>query len=79
MPKKVDCKIVMNHICENLGEELNSPRCAEIKTHLEECDGCRKYFNSVDTTIQFYKNYNVQISPEAHNRLMDFLDLNDHQ
>ena len=77
MHNKINCKEVMSHICENLGEELNSPRCSAIKTHLEECDGCQKYFESVDTTIQFYKNYNVKISPDAHNRLMDFLDLND--
>ena len=74
---KINCKDVMNHICENLGEELNSPRCTEIKTHLDNCNGCREYFKSVDTTIQFYKNYNVKISPDAHNRLMDFLDLNE--
>jgi predicted anti-sigma-YlaC factor YlaD len=67
----------MNHICENLGEEIDSPRCASIKAHLDKCEGCQKYFNSVDTTIQFYKNYNVKISSDAHNRLMDFLDLND--
>jgi predicted anti-sigma-YlaC factor YlaD len=75
--KKLDCKDVMNHICENLGEELDSPKCAEIKAHLEECDGCLEYFKSVDTTIKFYKNYNVKISRDAHNRLMDFLDLSD--
>ena len=77
MYNKINCKEVMSHICENLGEKLNSPRCTAIKAHLEDCDGCQKYFESVDTTIQFYKNYNVKISPDAHNRLMDYLDLND--
>lgn len=74
---KLNCKDVMNHICENLGEELNSPRCTEIKAHLENCNGCQEYFKSVDTTIKFYKNYNVKISSDAHNRLMNFLDLNE--
>lgn len=69
------CKDVMAHICDNLGEELNSPKCIEIKAHLEKCDNCQHYFNSVETTIQFYKKYNVELSDDAHNRLLDFLGL----
>jgi predicted anti-sigma-YlaC factor YlaD len=69
------CREVMKHICNNLGEELDSPKCAAIKTHLEKCDKCQNYFNSVETTIEFYKKYNVQLSEEAHNRLIKFLGL----
>jgi predicted anti-sigma-YlaC factor YlaD len=69
------CKDVMAHICDNLGEELNSSRCISIKAHLEECDNCKHYFKSVETTIDFYKKYNVTISEEAHRRLMDCLGL----
>lgn len=71
------CKDVMAHICDNLGEELNSPKCIAIKAHLEGCDSCKKYFTSVDTTIQFYKKYDVQLSEEGHNRLIEFLGLKD--
>jgi len=28
---KTSCREVMEHICDNLGEELNSPKCIEIK------------------------------------------------
>ena len=77
--KKVSCKEVMNHICDNLGEDLDSPRCIEIKTHLNECDSCQKYFKSVDTTIQFYKKYNVEVDDDTHHRLIDFLGLNDNE
>ena len=31
---KVDCKEVMSHICDSLGEDLDSPKCVDIKTHL---------------------------------------------
>ncbi len=75
--EKVDCKAVMNHICDNLGEDLNSPRCRAIKEHLENCENCQKYFSSVDNTIKFYKLYNVEISPDAHKRLLDKLGLSD--
>jgi hypothetical protein len=72
---KVNCKDVMAHICDNLGEELNSPKCIEIKNHIEHCDNCKNYFNSVETTIQFYKKYNVNVSEDAHNRLVEALGL----
>jgi len=74
---KINCKDVMSHICENLGEELNSDKCIEIKNHLESCENCQNYFSSVETTINFYKKYDVKLSDEAHNRLIDFLGLED--
>ncbi|MGE5399541.1 MAG: zf-HC2 domain-containing protein [Ignavibacteriales bacterium] len=72
---KVTCKEVMDHICDNLGEELSSPKCLEIKRHLEGCSDCRNYFKSVETTISFYKQYNVELSEDAHERLIGFLGL----
>lgn len=73
--KKPTCKDVMYHICDNLGEELNSPTCIEIKSHLQNCDNCKNYFHSVETTIEFYKKYNAQITKETHIRLFEFLGL----
>lgn len=74
---KITCKEVANHICESLGEELNSPKCREIKKHLENCEYCRDYFSSVEKTIDFYRKYDIEIPKEAHNRLMDCLGLDD--
>jgi len=71
----VTCPEVMSHICENLGEELDSPKCIAIKKHLDECENCRNYFKSVETTIEFYKYYNVKLPDEGHERLLDFLGL----
>jgi len=71
---KIECKEVMNHICDNLGEDFNSARCIEIKAHLEECGCCRNYFKSVNETIQLYKSYNVEVTEEIHKRLMNFLE-----
>ncbi len=74
---KPSCKDVMSHICDNLGEEMNSQKCVDIKAHLESCDNCQHYFNSVETTIEFYKKYNVELSDDAHNRLLNHLGLID--
>ena len=72
--QRINCKDVMHHICDNLGEELDSPKCIEIKAHLEECDCCRNYRESIDTTIRLYKEYNVEVNDDMHKRLMDFLE-----
>lgn len=74
--QKVTCRDVMEHVCESLGEELNSPRCVAIKTHLETCTECKNYFNSVELTVEFYRKYDVEMPDEAHNKLMKLLNLN---
>jgi predicted anti-sigma-YlaC factor YlaD len=73
----VNCKEVMSHICDSLGEDLNSPKCINIKDHLESCPSCQKYFESVDSTVKFYKKYNVELDNEGHNRLLSVLGLDD--
>jgi predicted anti-sigma-YlaC factor YlaD len=75
MKNEITCKEVMNHICDNLGEELNSPKCIAIKEHLESCETCQSYFKNVEATIEFYKKYNVTLPDDAHNRLLSFLGL----
>ena len=74
---KVNCKDVMQHICESLGEDLNSDRCVAIKKHLADCSGCQSYFETVEITIDYYRKYNLKMPEDAHNRLMKFLDLDD--
>ncbi|MCB0750110.1 MAG: hypothetical protein KDC52_01415 [Ignavibacteriae bacterium] len=74
---KVNCKEVMSHICDSLGEDLDSPKCVNIKDHLESCPNCQKYFDSVDSTIKFYKKYNVELNDEGHQRLLSVLGLDD--
>jgi predicted anti-sigma-YlaC factor YlaD len=75
--KKIDCKDVMNHICESLGEELESQKCIEIKEHLSNCPNCQNYFSSVEKTIEFYKKYDLEVSDDCHERLMKKLGLED--
>ncbi|MGE5861400.1 MAG: hypothetical protein ACM34J_12640 [Ignavibacteria bacterium] len=73
--KEATCKDVIHHICENLGEEMNSEKCRGIKEHLEKCTDCQQYFKSVEMTIECYRKYNIELPKEAHNRLMNFLGL----
>jgi predicted anti-sigma-YlaC factor YlaD len=74
---KVNCKDVMHNVCESLGEDLNSDKCVAIKKHLEECPGCKSYFETIEITIDYYRKYNVKMPDDAHEKLMKFLDLDD--
>jgi hypothetical protein len=75
MKSNINCKDVMRHVCESLGEDLNSDSCRNIRIHLSECTGCQNYFRSVEKTIEFYKDYNIELPEESHKRLMSFLGL----
>lgn len=77
--ENVTCKEVCSHICESLGEELNSPRCAAIRAHLEGCTVCQNYFQSVEKTISFYRDFEIQMPDQAHDRLLKMLNLEGEQ
>lgn len=77
--EKVNCKDVMSHICESLSEEINSPKCIAIKDHIENCEGCRSYFDSVEMTIELYKKCTETLPDDLHKKLMDYLELTDEQ
>jgi len=49
------CDKVYLHICDHLDEEITSPRCRQIKQHLEECPNCRAYLDSLKKTIVLYR------------------------
>lgn len=73
--EKVNCKDVMHHICDSLGEDLQSEKCIAIKEHLDGCGNCKNYFKSIEKTIDFYKMYNAVVPNGAHERLLQILDL----
>lgn len=75
--QKTTCKEVMNHICDTLGEDLDSPTCTSIKNHLDHCESCQKYYKSISETILIYKKYEWKVSTDAHDKLLDFLGLDD--
>lgn len=75
--EKVGCRDVMSHICESLGEEIDSPKCIAIKEHLNNCDACKNYFKSVELTIDYYRKYSIKLSAPAENKLLSILNLNE--
>ncbi len=58
------CKEVYMHICENLDQDVNSPRCREIKRHLESCPDCTAYLDSLRKTVSLYRTMEAPSLPK---------------
>jgi hypothetical protein len=51
------CKKVYRHICENLDADFDSAQCREIRAHIESCDNCTAYLDSLKKIITLYRIY----------------------
>jgi anti-sigma factor RsiW len=49
------CTDVYLHICDNLDQDINSPRCRAIKKHIASCPDCMAYLESLKTTVTLYR------------------------
>lgn len=49
------CDEVYLHICDHLDEDIASPRCRQIKRHLDDCPNCSAYLDSLKRTIVLYR------------------------
>ena len=69
-------KRIFLHICENLDQGLNSPKCRQIKRHLDACPECIAYLDSLKATITLYRDYPIpRLSIRAKKRLRTIIQL----
>jgi len=72
----MDCLHTINKICEELGEDINSPLCKEVEEHLKSCPKCCAHVNSVRKVVKLYQRLENEDVPEAvDNRLWKVLNL----
>jgi hypothetical protein len=72
----IGCKKVFQHICENLDADLNSPRCREIRAHLDGCENCSAYLDSLKKTVYLYRQYpEPEIPHKTHKELLAAISL----
>jgi anti-sigma factor RsiW len=65
------CTDVYLFLCDNLDEDIHSPRCREIRRHLEECVDCSAYLASLKKTVVLYRTFPVPRLPRRlHARLL---------
>jgi hypothetical protein len=46
---------IMDELCDYLGEDLDSPMCQELKSHVDNCEICQEYLRSVKGTVYILK------------------------
>jgi anti-sigma factor RsiW len=62
------------HLCENLDQDLDSPKCREIRRHLDACPECQAYLDSLKKTITLYRMLPTpSVSPTLHRKLIRVL------
>ena len=70
------CKQAYRFICENIDQDLNSPRCRQIKKHLDDCPDCSAYLESLRQTVRLYKKSPTPGVPASvHEHLIRAIDL----
>jgi hypothetical protein len=63
-------------ICSNLDENLSSPRCKNIKNHLDGCTDCQAYLDSLKKTVVLYRTLSTPDLPRtAHSRVLKAIQL----
>jgi anti-sigma factor RsiW len=68
------CKDAYLHICDNLDEQIDSPRCREIRAHLAVCPDCHAFLTSLKKTVKLYKALPAPRLPRGiHSRLLHTL------
>lgn len=61
--KRIRCIEVVRHVCDNLDEGLNSPRCREIRRHLQKCPNCTAYLDSLKKTVYLFRHEMSRTKP----------------
>jgi hypothetical protein len=68
------CRDAYLHICDNLDEQIDSPRCREIKAHLKACPDCKAFLTTLKKTVGLYRTMPQPKLPRgAHSRLVHAL------
>jgi predicted anti-sigma-YlaC factor YlaD len=83
MNKKFDlgdksrCTENLRLMCNDLGENIDSPLCQEVRDHIQTCANCRAYVDTVRKTVFFYKvtDKKEKVPDDVHERLWKILKL----
>ncbi len=73
--KGVNCKSLLNELCDFLDGGLDAATVEEIKVHLDRCQDCRVLVDTTRKTIDiFCKAEPVALPQEVRNRLHEALE-----
>ena len=74
--KRVSCKEIAKYVCGELDEHIDSPKCREIKKHMEACPNCTAYLDSLKKTVRLYREYpNPSVTEQCREELFAVLKM----
>ncbi|MBD3377403.1 hypothetical protein GF406_20415 [candidate division KSB1 bacterium] len=74
--KDMHCHNILDRLCDDLAEDIDSELCQELKYHLETCESCRSQLGSVRKTVQLFRCLQEKEVPSiVHSRLLTLLNL----
>ncbi|HVB98162.1 MAG TPA: zf-HC2 domain-containing protein [Candidatus Dormibacteraeota bacterium] len=63
--KEVNCKTLLNELCDFLDGGLDADTVQEIKLHLDRCEDCRVLVDTTQKTIEIFCNTEPIPLPEG--------------
>jgi hypothetical protein len=74
----MSCDTVLQQICDELAEDIQSEVCENIRFHLANCPQCNSQLTSMRNAVQLFRCLREQEVPSAiHNRLVILLNMPD--
>jgi hypothetical protein len=56
----MSCDKILQQLCDELAENIDSEVCEEIRQHLQICPHCSRQLSSLRTVVQLYRCLNEQ-------------------
>ena len=70
------CEEFLQRLCDELGENIDSEVCTEIRNHLENCVDCQEQIQSVRQTVSLFRCIKDKKVPQSvHERLVKMLNV----
>jgi hypothetical protein len=70
------CDKILNEICAELAEDIDSEVCTRLKVHLQECPHCAQQLQAMRITVHlFHCLDDKEVPVQIHERLTRLLNL----
>lgn len=70
------CEKVLQQLCDDLAEDINSELCAQLKQHLQDCEDCRMQLQSMRSVVKLFQCLKEKdVPPDIHQRLVKLLNV----
>jgi hypothetical protein len=67
---KNECKIILNRICDTEDIFNLKDLQEDEKVHIQNCPTCSNYLSSLRSTINLYKNYELNLPKELKEKIL---------